>query len=361
VGFEDFVDVVIRRRLRNQRLTSTAFKTPAEVVAWFGAMQAQEYPVAKWGIGLRAKGLTDTRVEQAFDDGAILRTHILRPTWHFVAAGDIRWMLALSGPRVQRICANYYRRVGLDAKTLARSRDVIERELAGGRYRSRQELAAAFRRKRIDTSGQRLAFLMVNAELEAWVCSGPRVGKQFTYALLEERAPQVGPLDRDEALAELTKRYFQSHGPATVRDFVWWSGLTVGDARLGIELAGLAHETVGDFTYWFVPSRAAAPPAASSAHLLPIYDEYLIAYKDRDLVTGARPVTIAPTPDGFIHSLIVDGRLAGSWKRTLTKDGAALDTKSDTVLTRTNARALESAIARYQDFLEMRVGVNESA
>ena len=181
---------LVRRRLANQNLAASSLRSPADVVAWFGAVQAQEYPAARWALGLRARELTDRLVAHAFDAGEILRTHAMRPTWHFVARDDIRWLQMLTGPRVQALNAYYARKNELDAKTVARSRAVIERALAGGHQRTRTELAAVLVKAGIRAEGQRLAYLMMSAELDQLICSGPRRGKQFTYALLEERAPK---------------------------------------------------------------------------------------------------------------------------------------------------------------------------
>ena len=266
---------VVRRRLANQRLSRSSFRTPAEVVSWLGAMQSQDYAGAKWAIGLRAN-VTDDDVERACDEGAIIRTHILRQTWHFVARDDIRWLLALSGPRVNAVNAHYYRKMDLDERTFARSRTVIERALRDGQHLTRPELKAALARAGIQAEGPRLAFLIMRAELDAVVCSGPRRGGQLTYALLEERVPRAKSLDRDAALAELARRYFASHGPATLKDFVWWSGLTVRDARAGIDLAGtaLTREQVDGLTYWSVDGPAPRAMQSPTAFLLPNYDEY---------------------------------------------------------------------------------------
>ncbi len=189
-----------------------------------GAMQAQDYPGAKWGIGLRGARLTDAAVEEAFGQGRILRTHLQRPTWHFVAPADIRWMLALTASRVHTANGPCYRRYGLDSTLLARSRQVLERTLAGDRHMTRAELATALRQDGIAAAGMRLAYLMMHAELEGVVCSGARRGKQMTYALLAERAPLATVMPRDQALSALAARYVASHGPATVRDFCWWAG-----------------------------------------------------------------------------------------------------------------------------------------
>jgi Winged helix DNA-binding domain len=354
---------LVRLRLANQHLAASSLGSPAEVVAWFGAVQAQEYPAARWALGLRGRGLTDQTVARAFDAGEILRTHAMRPTWHFVARADIRWLQMLTGPRVQQLNAYYARKNELDAKTIARSRAVIERSLAGGQQRTRTELAAALRKAGIRAEGRRLAYLMMSAELDQVICSGARRGKQFTYALLEERAPKATRLPRDEALGELTRRYFTSHGPATLRDYVWWSGLTMGDARRGVEIAGraLMQETFGELTHW----SAAPTPAftrslggggtrrSASAYLLPIYDEYLIAYKDRGAVTDpASTGRSSATIDGYAHWLVVDGRFVGTWRREETAAGVEVGLTPHRLLTTAERKAVVAAADRYSAFLE---------
>jgi hypothetical protein len=348
---------LVRERLRNQSLAVSRLRTPGEVVASLGAAQAQDYAGAKWALGLRAKGLTDAAVEQAFDEGAILRTHILRPTWHFIAPADIRWMLALSAPRVHAVNAYAYRTFELDAAVLARSRAALERALAGGRQLTRLELAKVLQRAGVQADGPRLAHVMMHAELDAVICSGARRGKQFTYALLEERAPRAKVLPRDEALAELTRRYFASHGPATLRDYVWWSGLTAREARAGIAMSSLAETTIDDRSYWFVPGRARVPPASPSAHLLPNYDEYLIAYKDREPVVGTPRGSAARRSDVFSHSLVVNGMLAGSWRRTASRDAVAVEVTPYTRLTASGTRALAAATERLGRFMNLPVKV----
>ncbi len=258
------------------------------MVAWLGAVQAQEYAAAKWAIGLRANGLTDADVEQAFNTGALLRTHFLRPTWHFVAPADIRWMLALSAPRVHAANARYYRQFELDDRLFARSRGLLERALRDGHEQTRAELASMLRRAGIAANGMRLAYLVMHAELNAVICSGPRRGNQFTYGLLEERVPPTPTLKRNDALARLTRRYFSSRGPATIHDFVWWSGLTVREGNIGLEeaKAGLEHLRMDGRSYWFVESRAPRRSVAGSVYLLPTYDEFGIGYKDRSAVTS---------------------------------------------------------------------------
>ena len=346
---------IVRRRLANQRLLRSSFRTPADVVSWLGAMQAQDYPGAKWAIGLRAT-VTDKAVDRACDEGAIVRTHILRPTWHFVARGDIRWMLALSGPRVNAMNAHPYRKLGLDERTFTRSRNVLERVLRDRSHLTRPEIGVALGRAGIVAAGTRLAYLTLRAELDAVICNGPRRGNQLTYALLEERVPPAKPIDRDAALAELARRYFSSHGPATLRDYVWWSGLTVRDAKAGIELAAssLVRDDIADFTYWSAAGRPPKTAASPVAYLLPNYDEYLIAHKDRHLVIerGSGDNLVARIKDPFVHHLVVDGRLAGSWTRTMKGETVAVECAAYLAPNPDTRRAIETAVARLSRFME---------
>jgi len=243
---------IVRLRLRDHKLATSEFRTPEQVVSWLGAVQAQDYPGAKWALGLRARGVTDAMVEQAFGDGRILRTHVLRPIWHFLAPGDIRWILCICGPRVHAMNATYYRKMELDAPTFNRAISVIERALEGGKHLTRAELASVLKRGGIEAAGMRLAYLVMHAELDAVICSGPRRANQFTYALLDERVPPVPVMDREASLAALAGRYFSSHGPATLRDYVWWSGLRTADARTGIEMnrSTLEQRIIDGRTFW---------------------------------------------------------------------------------------------------------------
>ena len=257
---------IARRRIRNSRLTGERFTAPDEAVRWHLAMQAQEYGPAMWSIGQRSKGLREADVDRALTEGTIVRTHVLRPTWHFVAADDIRWLLALSGPRVQQGNAGRLRQLGLDARTLARSEKVVASALEGGNRLTRDELATVFDRRKLDRGGQRMPYLLMHCELVGLIGSGGRKGKQQTYALLDERVPAGGRrLDRDEAVVELVRRYLASHGPATVKDLSWWSGLTMTDLRAALGSLGdeVASDEVDGLTFWSTASeRSRRPPAA---------------------------------------------------------------------------------------------------
>lgn len=342
-------------RLRNQQLIESTRRKAAQVVSWFGAMQAQDFPGAIWALGLRIPGSHTSDVEQAFDDGAILRTHVLRPTWHFVTPEDIRWMLALSAPRVHAANAYYYRQAGLDAKIFLKSCAMIHRTLEGGQFLTRAELAVYLKRAKLPADGLKLGYLMMHAELEGVICSGPRKSKQFTYALLDERAPAGRTYSRDEAIAELTTRYFASHGPATIRDFAWWSGLTMKDVRLGIESAGssLVEETFDGCQYYSAPGKAAPARKIGGAFLLPNYDEYFIAYKDRSQTVDADRAAniVARTGGAFANHLVIDGRLAGGWSRTIKGNSAVIEIAPYKKLTPAQTRAVAGAVDCYGEFL----------
>src|SRR6266545_1542507 len=240
-------------RLHNQRLSQTNLTNPAEVVNWLGAVQSQDFTGAKWAIGLRTSGLTEADVDRAFAEGSILRTHVMRPTWHFVTPADIRWMLALTAPRVRALLAYNDRQLEIDKVTLKKSDDVLAKTLGGGKQLTRLELGTALQKSKINTDDLRLTHLVMHAELSGVICSGARQGKQFTYALLEERVPPAKVLEHDEAVVELARRYFTSHGPAILKDFIWWSGLSSIDAKRGLEAIKpeLEHEVINDETYWF--------------------------------------------------------------------------------------------------------------
>jgi hypothetical protein len=356
---------VAAHRLHNQRLAGKPFERPEAVVQWLCAVQAQDYAGAKWALAQRTAGApTSAAIDRLFDEGRLLRTHVLRPTWHFVTPQDIRWLLRLTGPRVNAVSAYYHRKLELDGALFRRSGAVLARALQGGAFLTRTELAEVCRTAGIEASGLRLAYLIMHAELDGILCSGPLRGKQFTYALLDERAPEEGrALDQDESLAELTRRYFESHGPALAQDFAWWSGLTTTDARTGIEMAkaGLAHETLQGRTYWWSPRARTAAIQKPTVHLLPNYDEYLIAYKDHSALLDKRPRvsrTRADVDALQAHIVVLDGHVVGGWRRTLTRNRLTVTADLLVRLKRAEQAALHGAAERYGEFLQMPVTVS---
>jgi Winged helix DNA-binding domain len=335
------------RRLANQRITRPAPPSPEKIVAWFGAVQAQEYGPAKWGLGLRARGgVTDAAVERAIHRGQILRTHLLRPTWHFVSSADIRWMLELTAPQVHRRMSPYDQQLGLDSRVMSRALGVIERAIGISGCLTRKELGTRLERAGLAVNSMKLAHIMMYAELKGLICSGPRVGNHFTYALLTDRAPATNRFSRDEALAELTLRYFRSHGPATLRDFVWWSGLGTPLARRGLEMTQARPEEVDGLTYWTIGRQPKiARPGRTGVHLLPIYDEYLVAYRDQSAVP--RPAYLL---GGFQNSLVIDGQVAGTWRTVRGHQGVTAKVSPNRRLTPGERRGLAQAVARCQSF-----------
>ncbi|MBA2581194.1 MAG: winged helix DNA-binding domain-containing protein [Thermoleophilaceae bacterium] len=342
---------IVRRRLHAQRLAAARFTEPAAAIGWLGAMQAQEFAEAKWSIGERVERCTDARVEEAFSRGEILRTHVLRPTWHFVAAADIRWMLRLTAPRVHAANRSMYRKLELDAGTFRRSHDVLARTLEVGAPLTRPELARALREAGIVAEGLRLGYVLMHAELEQLICSGPRRGKQQTYALLDHRAGEGAQLTRDEALGELALRYFRSRGPATVADLSTWSGLTVRDARTGLALVGRQLEAAEDGagTIWIAAPAPKEAQPARGAFLIPMYDETVMGYKELKVVLAQAP----PRPGLLRRPIVIDGRTVGSWKRTVTRRAVAIEASLFTPLDGSEAQALEAAVERFGCFMEL--------
>lgn len=324
---------------------------------WLDAVQSQDYAGAKWALAQRMIHATDAGLEQAFNAGEIVRTHVMRPTWHFVHPSDIRWLLALTAPRVHVLNGTMYRKLELDATVLTESAKVLTKALAGGNQLDRDELGAALAQAGIVASGQRLAYIVLWAELEALVCSGPRRGKQFTYMLLEERVPPAKPVPRDEALAELVRRYFTSHGPATLHDFAWWSGLTLADAKAGVASLGAAllQEMIDGQTYWFVPRGSWAREISPAAHLLPNYDEY-ISYKNRNAVFDSQyAARLDNQTGGLPHFLVIDGRIVGAWRRTFARRTVMIECRPFTSLTPTGTAAYQADARRFGDFLSLPV------
>jgi hypothetical protein len=352
---------IAHQRLHNQLITQRAFEKPGDVVEWLGAVQAQDYAAAKWAVGLRLQGVTGDDIEQAFAGGAILRTHVMRPTWHFVSPADIRWMLRLTAARVNALNAYYYRKLELDDAVFTRSNAMLAKALQGGKQLTRAELVSVLQQAGIATDDLlRFTHIMMRAELDGIVCSGARRGKQFTYALLDERAPQAKTLDRDEALVEFARRYFTGHGPATLEDFVWWSGLTVADARAGLEMvkSQFMHEVVDGQTYWFSRSLPPAKDISLSAYLLPNFDEYTVGYKDRSAVfDAAHTRKLDPRGNVLVNTMVLGGQVVGTWKRTMKKDAVIIIPNLFIPLNEDEIRAFAESANRYGAFLERSVNV----
>ncbi|MXV52855.1 winged helix DNA-binding domain-containing protein [Pedobacter sp. HMF7647] len=352
---------LISLRLQNQQISSTAFKKPEEIVSWMLAMQSQEYAMAKWAIGLRLPDSTDNLVEQAFNEGKILRTHLMRPTWHFVTPEDIRWLVALTAPRVQAFNAFMYRKTELDSKILNSCNDLLIRNLENRRYRTRNELKEKLSTITNVTDGMRLAYIVMNAELQNLICSGPRRGKQFTYALTDERAPSAPPLTNDEALFQLCRRYFSSRGPATVHDLSWWSGLSITDCKKGIASLDKTFitETIEGKSYVFSSNEIVSSSLTKRTFLLPDYDEYGISYKDRSVLSSNSTVDNHPATSTFFHIIVIDGLMGGWWKQN--DNGKVISMKLPYLdkLSQLKKKAVLRAAKAYTDFFGRRLQLTE--
>lgn len=316
---------IARWRLRTQGLVGSGFVSPVDVVATMGAVQAQDHAIALWSVAQRVPGATVTDVQRLLDDGALLRTHVLRPTWHYVTPADIRWMLALTAPRVHVHNGTYYRRHGFDDAVFARAHDRLRTALAEGAHRTRAELAEELAKDGIAVAGQALEHLVMHAELAGVICSGPMRGRQQTYALLEDRAPPArAQWPTSRMLAELTLRYFTGHGPATVHDFRWWSSLTMRQIEAGLEQVGdrLHRVTVDDRTYLAAgppPPPTTWPADGPIVHLVQALDEYVVGYQDsRDVIDLSGAEAAHRDTPGLPSALVlVDGQIAGRWRRRI--------------------------------------------
>ncbi len=348
-------DIVVRR-LHAQRLIGQPFATALDVVRWLGAVQAQDYAGAKWALGMRSRNASDAELDRLFDEGAILRTHVLRPTWHFVAPEHVRWLLELTGPRVLAGLVGRYRQLEMERREVTRAAAALTKALSGGRHLTRAELGEVLQAARIAPDGQRLPHFIMYAELEGLIVSGSRRGKHFTYALLDERAPEGRRLARDQAIAELTRGYFRSHGPAQLKDFVWWSGLATADARAGLAAVGqaLEHRVLDGREYWFDPETSSDSGAAGIAHLLPNFDEYTVAYRDRAAMLPPGQV-LDPSFISFgsilSNVLTIGGLARGTWRRTADGKDMLVEVKLLDRLSAAELASIQAASQRLGHFL----------
>jgi hypothetical protein len=340
-----------------------ALRAPADVVRWFGAVQSQDFGPAKWSLGERLPDITDAEVQRSFDAGEFLRTHVLRPTWHFVTPDDIRWLLRLTGPRVHATNAYAYRQAGLDNGAFAKAHVLLADTLDGGIHRTRKELAGVAGGAGLPSTGFGLGYLLMHAELDGLICSGPMRGKQHTYTLLEARVPPAPERDPDEALMELVTRYFTSHGPATAKDLRWWSSLTLADIARGVELAGdrLRHDLVDGVSFWSGWHETTVLPSPT-VHLVQGYDEYVVAFAESKYILDVSGTARALPPGTAVPNgvLLLNGQVTGRWKRTCTKDTLLVEVLLHRPLARAESQALDAAAARQATYLNLRPRVATS-
>ncbi|QDA59294.1 winged helix DNA-binding domain-containing protein [Hymenobacter jejuensis] len=354
---------IAQLRLANHQLTAPRFTHPAEVAAWFGAIQAQDYAQAKWALGIRVPGATEETIEQAFADKSVVRTSLLRGTLHVVAAADIRWLLTLVGPRRIAACATLYKKEALDDATFDLCKDLLINSLQGGNQLTREELSSVFGQAGIEATGFRLSHIIQRAAFSQLLCYGTRRGASPTFTLLDEWIAPSRPLSREEALAELAKRYFTSHGPATLPDFAWWSGLTLKEAKQGLELnkSVLVCETLDGETYWLSPATTAPQPPNPDTQILAGFDEYVLGYRNRSICLPEAYTRQVITVNGIFNPTIVqNGRVLGTWARMHKKDSVVVTKKLFGPVSQATDQEIQTAAERYSHFVRKPLVVAEN-
>lgn len=310
-------------RLYNQLLSTHDLKEPHEIVSWMGAMQSQALDQAKWAIGVRLENKNVTDIDEALNTGTIIRTHILRPTWHFVSAEDIHWMFDLSNPRLKHLHRSYYAKIhGVDEPIIYRTIPVLEKVLTGGKHLTKQEIGDALLEQDITLDNEYLKFVISYAEIEGILINGRLKGNKQTFTLLEEWVPRRKTLSKEEAMECLARKYFTSHGPATIHDFVWWSGLTMTQCRQAIEMikSGFICETINGRNFWMKNDTKIPPVDADSVLLLPSFDEFVVSFKNRSEIIEDTHYDKVMTKNGlFSPTVMLNGGIVGSWKKVVRK------------------------------------------
>jgi hypothetical protein len=351
---------IAQHRLSNQCIASARFATPGDVVAWLGAVQAQDYLAALWAVGLRLPNATDAGIERALAERSIVRTWPMRGTLHFVAAADVRWMLHLLARRSVALAAGRFRQLGLDDAIFARSTETIRKALHGNKQLRRAAMYEVLESAGIVAAGQRGMHILWRLAQDGLICYGARQGKQPTFVLLAEWVPDARIMERDEALAELARRYVTSHGPATAQDFAWWSGLTTADTKIALHLAkqSLVQDVCGEQTYW-LPSSLSASGEAEQACLLPAFDEYLVGYKDRSAVLDPLHARQVNAGGGVLNpTIVIGGQVVGVWKRSLARGSVVITPTLFRPLLANEEQAVAKAAQRYAAFLRLPVLVS---
>jgi hypothetical protein len=348
------INEIILLRLHNQQISHNPSTTPEEVVALMGAIQAQDYAGAKWSLGLRLPKSTESDIDNAISRKAIIRTWPMRGTLHFVAADDVRWLLKLLTPRIIAGSAGRHRQLELDEATFKRSEELLFSALEGGKQLMRSEVYAILEHSGIATANQRGMHIINYLAQKQVLCHGVHNEKQPTYVLLDEWVPDSKHLEPDEALAELALRYFRSHGPATLNDLVWWSGLKISDARAGLNSVSSALEMIesGGRTYW---TGAEHPEMNSipSTFLLPGFDEYMLGYTDRTPILAAQYAgRIVPGNNGmFMPTIVSDGQVIGLWKRILKKDKILVEAMPFEKVSKAKIKSITTQAKKYGKYL----------
>jgi len=341
-------------RVINQQIGGSKFKSAKEAAGWMAALQAQDYNMSKWAFGIRIAGSTEETINREINSGNIIRTHLLRPTWHFVSADDIYWILGLTAPNIKAAMRSRDRQLGLTDTVVNKCKSVIEKALAKENHMTREELINVLIEAGIDTGENRASHILMRAEIDGLICSGKQKGNKITYTILKEWAPETGKINRDEALMKLACRYFTSRGPASLQDFIWWSGLSTGDSKLALELnrSNLLSEKIENQTYWFSDSPLENKTLSDMIYLLPAYDEFILSYRDRRATLDFTEHKKAVSDNGVFYPVIVlNGKVIGTWRRNLAKTRLKLETTLFKEGGEDLFKKISEASLRYSDFI----------
>ena len=345
---------IAKHRLSSQQIVATKFITAQDIVNWMGAMQAQDFAMAKLAVGIRVPNSTEETIDTALNKGEILRTHLLRPTWHFVSADDIYWLLELTASQIKIKLRSSDNRLNLSEKIFTKSNAIIEKAFEFQKEFTREELKTKLKEASIPTDENRLSHLLLHAELDGIICSGSVTENRQSYVILSERIPKKKIFTRDEALAELAKKYFPSRSPATLQDFIWWSGLSTTAARQALESVKsyFVSEKINSEIYWFIDSVVLPPKKEITINLLPSFDEYIISYKDRTAVLPPEHFHRTVTANGiFWPVILLNGQVIGKWKRMSKKDKVFIEIELFQPQNKTARRQIERAANEIGEFL----------
>jgi hypothetical protein len=327
------------------------------MVKHFGAVQAQDYLGALWAVGQRVANSTEASVEQSLNDRSIVRSWPMRGTLHFVLPEDLRWMIDLLAPRIIHKSQSIVRGVGLTNQHFIKSRTIVEKALEGGKILDRNELYAALAKGKIDTEDSRGLHILGRLAMEKVICFGPRNGKQQTFTLLDDWIPPTKPLSTDESMAAIALRYYHGHGPASVHDLAWWTGLTITEASQATDMiiAQLEKVTFGERTLYMKPGLNDIPATQTTARLLSAYDEFLISYQDRSASETDAIRKLKDLNAIFTSTVIVNGSIVGTWKRSITNKGVKVDiTKIDKISKQADV-AIKKECSKYASFIGLKL------
>lgn len=348
-------------RLISQQISGPKFESVRETLNWMGAIQAQDFSMSKWAVGIRLINSTDKVIENAFERGEILRTHLLRPTLHLVSAENIRWLLNLTAPGIKARLKSRQKELDLTESLLKKCNRIIRDSLKGENHMTREELVAILTKAKVPLENQRAYHILVNSELDGITCSGRLKGGKQTFALLDERVTKTKDLTKEDALKKIAGIYFSSRGPATLKDFIWWSGLSVTNAKNALEIAkpDLVSEKIASEIYWLSNPITYSKNENISVHLLPAFDEFLISYKDR---TASAPLIYQKktfSDNGiFWPTIVINGQVMGLWKRTIKKDKVIFETKLFEPINKSIQNKINKQSELFGQYLDKKTGSN---